>query len=492
MDSYVKIDKDECFKQMINRKYTCQKYLNPYAPLDLSFSNVIKENKEIRITNLLEKYNNAAVDYHKLYNELSKANYNLLTFNPDFTTNKFPTDLNKEELCEYFNQMNQTELNALIKSFSAMEFELFDSLLWGEDSDYFYYNCFGNNYGSFRSKYNTVFKIKTEYYIFLILEKYGFEIDEKDINKIFLILYDKPQYNLNDTSYDLEDLEDIYIKSKYLDFLNSIKQFGTKYRPIDPKEDARFEMMKEMHPSRTKFEDYVSRNTVNDIHNKYIDFAIKNKHLEKESGLSRITYTSNDDIKEVLRKYNLKVSGNKTELINRIKDNLSIEQINEEFPSNDQTWNLSQEGQEYLNKYYYLTVLKPFIPSVFNLSEFNEICEFNPEITPENILYALVYEDWIIAEDASEDVKELVDELKIRNKYHVAWHLEKINLDLAINIYESIYKTDERCLGCERLRIIYKREKDYENELKILRYICRNNSNCKYVDRINTLEKLIG
>ena len=106
-----------------------------------------------------------------------------------------------------------------------------------------------------------------------------------------------------------------------------------------------------------------------------------------------------------MRKYNLKVSGNKQELINRIKDNLSIQQINEEFPSNDDTWNLSQEGTEYLNRYYYLTLLKPFIPSVFNLAEFNEICELNPEFSPEIILYALINENWIITDDATQDIK---------------------------------------------------------------------------------------
>lgn len=73
LDSHVKIDRNECFEQMTN-KYTCQKYLNPYAPLDLSFINVIKENKEMRITELLQKYNNETVNnYHEIYNELSKA-----------------------------------------------------------------------------------------------------------------------------------------------------------------------------------------------------------------------------------------------------------------------------------------------------------------------------------------------------------------------------------------------------------------------------------
>ena len=140
LDSHVKIDRNECFEQMTN-KYACQKYLNPYAPLDLSFINVIKENKEMRITELLQKYNNETVNnYHEIYNELSKSNYNLLDFNPEFTTNKFPTNLSKEDLSEYFTQMNPDELNSLIESFSAMELELFDNLLWGEDSDYFYEN----------------------------------------------------------------------------------------------------------------------------------------------------------------------------------------------------------------------------------------------------------------------------------------------------------------------------------------------------------------
>ena len=491
LDSHVKIDRNECFEQMTN-KYACQKYLNPYAPLDLSFINVIKENKEMRITELLQKYNNETVNNcHEIYNELSKSNYNLLDFNPEFTTNKFPTNLSKEDLSEYFTQMNPDELNSLIESFSAMELELFDNLLWGEDSDYFYEKCFGNNYGPFHSKYNTVFKIKTEYYICLILHEFGFEITDEDIHKIFLILYDEPLYNLNDINYDLEDLNDIYIKSKYLDFLNSIKQFGTKYRPIFPDEDEKFEL-KKRHVHRAKFKDFVSRNTHNNLHNKYIDFAIKNNHLEKETGLSHITYTSNDDIKEVLRKYNLKVSGNKQELINRIKDNLSIQQINEEFPSNDDTWNLSQEGTEYLNRYYYLTLLKPFIPSVFNLAEFNEICELNPEFSPEIILYALINENWIITDDATQDIKELIEEVQLRNKSHVAFNLEKINLDLSIKLYESVNEKDSRCPGCERLRIIYKRKKDYENELRILKRICNNNSDCRFNDRIDKLEKLIG
>ena len=74
-----------------------------------------------------------------------------------------------------------------------------------------------------------------------------------------------------------------------MDFLNSIKQFGTKYRPIFPDEDEKFEL-KKRHVHRTKFKDFVSRNTHNNLHNKYMDFAIKNNHLEKETGLSHYLY----------------------------------------------------------------------------------------------------------------------------------------------------------------------------------------------------------
>lgn len=87
---------------------------------------------------------------------------------------------------------------------------------------------------------------------------------------------------------------------------------------------------------------------------KYKDF-IKNGYLQKGSLETVLQIYKVTDLKKILRENNLKLSGKKTELISRILSEVNIEKLNPYL--NDNIYELTQKGLDYINKYdYYVTL----------------------------------------------------------------------------------------------------------------------------------------
>lgn len=142
------------------------------------------------------------------------------------------------------------------------------------------------------------------------------------------------------------------------------------------------------------------------------ELAFKSKHIRFTEGLEILHSNLRvDDLKKILRKYNLKVSGNKMELISRIEENLSAEQLKEELPGGSPAseYVLTEKGLKYLEKYE-LHWYKQWIPPQFSEKEFILLCEKNPQYTSEEILFCLLYQDWINinSNDINEDDFEQV------------------------------------------------------------------------------------
>ena len=80
--------------------------------------------------------------------------------------------------------------------------------------------------------------------------------------------------------------------------------------------------------------------------------AIKDNFIMPGNPAYSIVNYKVSDIKNVLKKYNLKVSGKKEELIKRISENLSDDEISKEFKNN--TYILTQEANDFLKENNYL------------------------------------------------------------------------------------------------------------------------------------------
>ena len=76
--------------------------------------------------------------------------------------------------------------------------------------------------------------------------------------------------------------------------------------------------------------------------------ALKNDHLSKSKPPYNIEKAKVSEIKEILKKYDLKVSGRKYELIERIKANLTEKQIKEDFPGS--YYVLTDKGRKLVKK----------------------------------------------------------------------------------------------------------------------------------------------
>ncbi|WP_298502160.1 SAP domain-containing protein [uncultured Methanobrevibacter sp.] len=113
------------------------------------------------------------------------------------------------------------------------------------------------------------------------------------------------------------------------------------------------------------------------------------------------------DLQKILKTYDLKVSGRKSELISRIEENLSIEQIEEVFPENSPKgiYVLTKKGEKFLEKYsvYWFK----FEPSNFTPEEFEVICKNNSQYSAEEIYYCITHQPWIKIDESKFNNKEL-------------------------------------------------------------------------------------
>lgn len=100
--------------------------------------------------------------------------------------------------------------------------------------------------------------------------------------------------------------------------------------------------------------------------------AIKDEFVCEASPLISAQKFKVSDLKEILRNHGLKVSGKKNELIERLGDNLSIDELQEIFP--EKSYELSDKGREFVDENDYIlfyednyNLKKSFTPNEFEM-----------------------------------------------------------------------------------------------------------------------------
>ena len=190
------------------------------------------------------------------------------------------------------------------------------------------------------------------------------------------------------------------------------------------------------------------------FYNNIIDVAFSNNHItfspDYEDYYEEVTledaihqlYTG-DELKDILRKYNLPVSGKKGEQVDRLMNNLSDDQLAAEFPIDKyytEYYALTNEGKELVEKYDPFKY-RIYLPIGFNLEEFLEICEKNPQYSSEEIIFCLGYQNWIQlgknADSLSAEYKTEVGNINADYKGHISNCLI-YHHDLAIALLEKI------------------------------------------------------
>lgn len=192
------------------------------------------------------------------------------------------------------------------------------------------------------------------------------------------------------------------------------------------------------------------------IENNIVDVAISNNHIiycPEEEHCEKLEETINrntmNDLKKILRKYNLPVSGKKCELINRLISNLTEEQLENEFPIqkfNSLNYRLTDNGIKIVEKYSAYKY-HDFLPIGFELEEFLLICEKNPQYSSEEILFCLCYQNWIqIGENENSLSEVYTSEVGNVNASYKSRLVEALVYyhDLSISILEKII-SDEDC-----------------------------------------------
>ena len=126
-------------------------------------------------------------------------------------------------------------------------------------------------------------------------------------------------------------------------------------------------------PSK-KFSDRIAKD-YDTTPNKLKKQAIEDEFIELGSPLNAARDFKVSDLKEILKQYNLKVSGKKDELIERLGENLSDDELKKHFKSKN--YQISDKGLEFLkNNGYILYVLSDKdISKVFSPVDFSKIFE---------------------------------------------------------------------------------------------------------------------
>lgn len=204
------------------------------------------------------------------------------------------------------------------------------------------------------------------------------------------------------------------------------------------------------------------------------EIAIKSQHIRFTEGLEILRYNLRiDDLKKILRKYNLKVSGNKNELISRIEENLSKEQLKKELPAGSfaSEYVLTEKGVEYIKKYG-MHWYKRFAPPQFSDDEFILLCEKNQQYTHEEILFCLVYQDWLIInlDELDEYVEDDMINTVLHSRYFIAsdviWDIEMTCALLQKNLETSLFAPVENRQDVLFLSRIYREENKYDLALE--------------------------
>ena len=283
---------------------------------------------------------------------------------------------------------------------------------------------------------------------------------------------------------DLKSLENDYYNSLFLDLPNIINVDSK----IDEVNDLNykllyFSLLNELNG------DFEGAHIDYDVHrlqdriqfkNNVIDVAMYNNHLkyanEKDKLSNEVTperiesFCKNEDKKDILRKYNLKVSGNTEELVNRLMENLTEEQLNYEFPIDKSNFKfiITEKGTEFINDNIMFRYIN-YLPFNFTFEEYQLLCTQNQQFTPEEILFCLCYQNWLKMGKSTIRSK---DKLKKIDNFNAGYKIELVqvfynNPEFIIPLYEKIISegygdnTEEYELELQE----YKENIDYEEPI---------------------------
>jgi thiol-disulfide isomerase/thioredoxin len=151
-----------------------------------------------------------------------------------------------------------------------------------------------------------------------------------------------------------------------------------------------------------------------------LEKALKNNHLSKSKPLYNIEKAKVSEIKEILKKYNLKVSGRKNELIDRIKINLTEKEIKDNFPGS--YYVLTDEGRKIVKKnehviYYH----KSKYLGIISLKRYNDLLKEKNDAP--NLKYEIAL--------------ELLDEYALKERKNGNWGLYTNSFLAKAKIYED-------------------------------------------------------
>lgn len=206
-------------------------------------------------------------------------------------------------------------------------------------------------------------------------------------------------------------------------------------------------------------------NRIDQIHilNNVVDVAFSNNHItfspDYEDYYEEVTledaihqlYTGKG-LKDILRKYNLPVSGKKGEQVDRLMNNLTDAQLAAEFPIDKyymEYYALTDEGKKLVEKYDAFQY-RLYLPLRFSLEEFLEICDKNPQYSSKDIIFCLGYQNWIQpgknSDTLSDEYKTEIANINASYKSGLSNCLV-YHHDLAIALLEKIISEG----GCDEL-----------------------------------------
>lgn len=457
------------YKYLSNKKYIVRTtpYKNPFeifreAEFDIQRLNNKFDGQTFLIKNLLEDFNGDFNDWEKLTEDLS-SDTDLLKFFPNYES-KIPLNLSKEDLFKYLDEFSKEDLENLFKDFSILDFVILTQNIWGEDYEYLIKKAFtihllGEEFFDFQI-FNVINKKIENEYIHCILKEYGFDFDNPDliisvINTIINDNYDNYlSYNIDKIKFnqrikqeniDLNDASEENLR-KIVELRNEISDSNNSnynYESVDfnnldnPLTKSKYIYVLKAISSSSKSSIVMRYKIPKEDRNddSVQTIALNNGHIKYGNLEENTTYTVNQ-LKNVLKKYGLKITGNKPDLINRIKENLSDEIINEEFPKRN--FILTKKGYEYLNNYSYLAEFYNVIPLNFTINEFDLICNSNPDINPDDIIECLVNEKWIIWDETLGREPNTNKNYNLKEKLQKIFAKRKSEDNYYKNFYDSI------------------------------------------------------
>ena len=395
-------------------------FRNPFGVL-ACIKNSILENerrankKVLIIKKALNGFNPNFNEWDDLYEKLA-SDFNLLKLYPNYKSSKIPQDLSKKELAKYLDSMSKFELETLFMDISPIDFEIIYRNLWGEDYEYLIEKAFTSYF--FGEKYYDhkilweINKKREEFYYGFILKEFGFDVDKYDL--MVPTIHSIINQRLGNTNGFIRQLQFQRIKNGENNNLEDINNLGDDFNNNFKysRKDVDFNNLDD-YKTKAKYIfilKMISINSASPIvlryktpkknrdENSVQSIALKNNHIEYSNSSDLLEDYTVDKLKNVLRKYGLKLTGNKNDLIERIKENFTDDVINNEFP--DRLFTLTDEGKKYLEDNYYLAEFYHALPKNFSLEEFDIICNENHDIFPDEIISCLVNEEWLIWDES--------------------------------------------------------------------------------------------